>query len=383
MTAASGSGRAGAASGSDRVGGGRAGGLRVLYLAGSGRSGSTLVTTILGQLDGFVGAGELRYLWQRGLVENRPCGCGRPVRDCPLWGAVLRDLPGAETAGGEAAGDAGAETDPAGIDAAGNDAGIGAAGIAGRLRMRLRMRGLPAMLRRHRAGRPPVGRHPDDAVIGALYAALARHVPTLAAGGPVIVDSSKLPPYGALLSSLPGLDVRVLHLVRDPRATAYSWRRRRRLDGPADDRLMSRPPVWKAALLWLVWNAATARLWGAAGSDRYLRIRYEDLVADPAAVLRRIVTFAGAGGVHLPVTPDGLVRLAPTHSVAGNPSRHRVGVVPISADAEWTRSLPGRSYAVVTAVTLPLLRRFGYPLRRAAAPEVRAVPAVSVRRGEG
>ncbi|SDZ24640.1 Sulfotransferase family protein [Micromonospora pattaloongensis] len=310
--------------------------VRVLYLAGSGRSGSTLITTVLGQLDGVFAAGELRYLWQRGMMENRPCGCGAPFAECPLWSAVVAELFG---------------VDPARI----------AAGLRGRLRMR----GLPGLLRRHRAGARPVAPHPDDDAIAALYAAVARHA------GPVIVDSSKLPPYGALLGALPGVELRVLHVVRDPRATAFSWRRRRGLDGTDDDRLMSRPPVWKAALLWLVWNGATLRLW-AGRPDRYLRVRYEDFVAAPAETTRRIARFAGLAPAALPFTAAGTVRLAPTHSVAGNPSRHRVGAVAITDDAEWRRALSRRAYAVVTALTAPLLRRFGYPVRRAPHPVGRA-----------
>ncbi|MFI1194916.1 sulfotransferase family protein [Micromonospora sp. NPDC020750] len=317
--------------------------VRVLYLAGSGRSGSTLVTTVLGQYAGFFAAGELRYLWQRGEVENRPCGCGLPFRDCPVWRAVRRDVP---------------------VDRAG--------GIAAGLRGRLRLRGVPALVRRHRRGRRAVPAHPDDAALAGLYAAVARH-----AGARVVVDSSKLPPYGALVGALPGVELRVLHLVRDPRATAFSWRRRRGLDGEADERLMSRPPVWKAALLWLVWNTLTARLW-AGDPGRYLRVRYEDLTADPEATLGRIAAFADAGtttgsdaeaGLFTrpdagPFTGPATVRLAPTHSVAGNPSRHRTGPVPIAADVEWRRGLSWWSYAVVTTLTAPGLRRFGYPWRR-------------------
>src|SRR6266498_4080255 len=63
--------------------------LKVLYIAGAGRSGSTLLDGVLGQLDGFFAAGELRYLWERGLQESRLCGCGVAVRDCPTWRAVL------------------------------------------------------------------------------------------------------------------------------------------------------------------------------------------------------------------------------------------------------------------------------------------------------
>ncbi|MFY1702081.1 sulfotransferase family protein [Micromonospora sp. WMMA1923] len=309
--------------------------VRVLYLAGSGRSGSTLVTNVLGQYAGVLAAGELRYLWQRGELDNRPCGCGRPFRDCPLWSRVRRDVP------------------------------VGrAAEIAAGLRGRLRMRGVPALLWRARAGRRAVAAHPDDAVLTGLYTCLARH-----ADARIVVDSSKLPPYGALLDGLPGLDVRVLHVVRDPRATAFSWRRRRGLDGERDQRLMSRPPVWKAALLWSVWNAVTVRLF-AADPERYLRIRYEDLTADPAAALARITAFAGLGAQPGPLVAPGAVgepaavRLAPTHSVAGNPSRHRTGAVPIRADDQWRTDLSRWSYAVVTALTWPGLRRLGYPLGR-------------------
>jgi hypothetical protein len=290
---------------------------RVLYIAGSGRSGSTLVTNLLGQLDGVLAAGELRYLWQRGAVENRPCGCGQPFGDCPMWATVMKEV----------------DADPA--------------GIAAGLRQRLRMRRLPALLWRRR-----VRSHPDDAALAALYEAV---------GGKLVVDSSKLPPYGALVAGLPGVDLRVLHLVRDPRATAFSWRRRRGLDGEGDAQLMSRPPVAKAALLWLVWNASTVLLWRRSG--RYLRVRYEDLVADPAATVRRIAVFAGVSG-DLPFTGPGTVRLAPTHSVAGNPSRHRSGEVRVAPDTEWVRGLSGAAFALVTLITAPLLRRFGYSFRR-------------------
>ncbi len=310
--------------------------VRVLYLAGSGRSGSTLVTTILGQLDGVFAAGELRYLWQRGVLENRPCGCGQPFAECPFWRKVLAELPGAD-----------------------------AARIAAGLRIRLRLRGLPGLLRRHRNRRPAPAGHLDDAVLAELYSAIARNLSTpTGTGVPLIVDSSKLPPYGALLGTLPGLDLRILHLVRDPRATAFSWRRRRRLDGAADDRLMSRPPVWKAALLWLVWNTATVRLWGRSRPERYLRVRYEDFVAEPERTVRRIARFAGEVPDRLPFTGTHGVRLEPTHSVAGNPARHRVGVVPVADDTEWLGGLSRRAWVVVTGLTLPALRHFGYSVRR-------------------
>lgn len=50
--------------------------VRVLSIVGYTRSGSTLLDSILGELDGVFSAGELHYLWERGLLEHRTCGCG-------------------------------------------------------------------------------------------------------------------------------------------------------------------------------------------------------------------------------------------------------------------------------------------------------------------
>ena len=42
---------------------------RVLYILGWGRSGSTVLGNILGEVDGFFCAGELHYLWERRLSD--------------------------------------------------------------------------------------------------------------------------------------------------------------------------------------------------------------------------------------------------------------------------------------------------------------------------
>ena len=61
----------------------------VLFIAGSSRSGSTLLSNILGQVEGFCAVGELAQIWQRGLIEDRLCGCGVRFNQCALWREVL------------------------------------------------------------------------------------------------------------------------------------------------------------------------------------------------------------------------------------------------------------------------------------------------------
>ena len=307
--------------------------VRVLYFAGSGRSGSTVINNILGQVEGAFAAGELRYLWQRGLSENRLCGCGEPFRTCPHWQEVMALVTAQE-------------------------APVDGAGIGRRLLSRLRMARVPAMLARRAVGRPAVQPHADDAAIARLYTALAE-----VTGARVIVDSSKLPPYALLLSRLPGIELFVLQVVRDSRATAFSWRRRKKArDFEGDeDGLMPQQQLWKSSLLWLCWNSLTALLWRSA-EGHYLRLRYEDFVRAPQESMERVVRMVGLDPATLPFETPTSVRLEPTHSVAGNPSRHRVGVVELRPDQEWLAAMPRRQRVLVTTLTAPALRAFHYPL---------------------
>src|SRR5713101_2080953 len=53
---------------------------RILYLGGLGRSGSTLIERLLGELPGVCAVGEVVHMWRRGVVEGERCGCGEPAR---------------------------------------------------------------------------------------------------------------------------------------------------------------------------------------------------------------------------------------------------------------------------------------------------------------
>ena len=66
----------------------------VLYIAGSGRSGSTLLASVLGSVDGVFNAGELRYVWERGLADGALCACRKPVIECPVWTDVFKETNG-------------------------------------------------------------------------------------------------------------------------------------------------------------------------------------------------------------------------------------------------------------------------------------------------
>jgi hypothetical protein len=302
---------------------------KVLYIAGRGRSGSTVLDNILGEIDGFFSAGEIRHVWRRGLLEQRLCGCGQPVVSCPVWCEILKlgygAIPSAEVA----------------------------KHIVELDEQVCRTRDLlPVHNSDHVSERAAYA-----AALGPLYGAIARH-----SGASVIVDSSKTPLYASILRQIPSLDVYVLHLVRDPRAVAYSWMRRKIQVDDGDPRPMHRLGLLRASLLWDVWNLAVERL-QAGRSDRYLRLSYEAFAESPRRSVSRILDFVGASTESLPFIDEHAVSLSPNHTVSGNPSRFVSGTVEIRADREWAKRMPRASRLVVTALTSPLLRRYGYPVR--------------------
>src|SRR5215204_7091410 len=108
----------------------------------------------------------------------------------------------------------------------------------------------------------------SDDVLEQLYRAIQR-----VSGAGVIVDSSKRLTYAVLLSLLPFADLRVVHLVRDSRAVAYSWGRTKESPAVVGGRLMPRMSPAQASRAWSIQNYPYALLSGLA----YLsRLRYED-----------------------------------------------------------------------------------------------------------
>ena len=79
----------------------------VLYVTGWCRSGSTVLGNILAEVPGVFHAGELRFLWQNGVLgtgSNRRCGCGADLLACAFWSRVLQaGTPAARPLAGHAA----------------------------------------------------------------------------------------------------------------------------------------------------------------------------------------------------------------------------------------------------------------------------------------
>jgi hypothetical protein len=151
----------------------------------------------------------------------------------------------------------------------------------------------------------------------------------------------------------------VAHIVRDPRAVAYSWQRHKEDPDAPNGELMPRMHPACTALYWSAWNLATERIAHRAGLP-YLRFRYEDLIASPDATLRAVTRLSGVPAAAVPVGDRGELFVRRTHQVSGNPVRFRSGQVRLRLDDEWTTGMAPRHRRLTAAVTVPLRRRYGY-----------------------
>jgi hypothetical protein len=304
----------------------------VVYVAGMPRSGTTLLDLMLGQFVGHCDVGELFYLWQSGVERNFRCACGEHFADCPFWAKV-----GHRAFGGWAT-----------VDAADIRALQRRVDATGRVPFILGARFAPGFRR-------DLDRY--TTLLTRLYRAVAE-----VSGARVVVDSTKRPSLAYILRRAPGIDLRLVHVLRDPRGVAYSWSQLVELpEGTSAKGRMNQRSARLTARRWVSVNAMIAAL-ARMGTPR-VTLRYEDLVREPRAELGRIAQLtADVTGVTDPLDfLDGnSFAQAGSHAVAGGRIRMRSGPIALALDEKWRREYAPVPRRLVAAMTWPLRWVYGY-----------------------
>jgi hypothetical protein len=275
---------------------------KLVYIGGYGRSGSTLLEYLLTTSPEVVACGEVeRHL--RRFGRHKTCTCGRRLKECPVWGAF-----------------------------------------------------------EHKSGKVTGWSHHQ------LTSALLTHI---AGDYAVMVDSSKTA-WGS--TSMPfrlsrglGDDFLLVHLVRDPRAVAWSTMRSLLRVGTRRD---GRPKVGSTnsqrssagrslltALGWTIANLA-CEMFGWFYPQRYLRLRYEDLVRAPLLAVGQVLTDVS---IDAPATLAQHAASSNRHQLYGNAMRFQIlSPADLKEDAAWKTAMPKGYRLLVEAFTWPLRWRYGY-----------------------
>lgn len=299
--------------------------IKVLYIAGFERSGSTIVNRVLGQIEGFVAWGELRDIWEHGIIENRPCTCGTSFADCPAWQEIFdRAFNGANK-----------------IDTA----------QMSHLQKKARLLVLPHYLKllKDRVFRQKLTVYLTN--LAKLYQTIQTTT-----GSKVIVDSTKASWYGYVLGLLPSIDLYVVHVVRNPKGVCYSLQQHKN-KGEA-------PSQWynplSASLSWNLKNYAVELLLNSRQKP-YLRINYEDFVTHPQKAVQQILELLDEKVTELPFVSKSQVKMTTDHLVTGSPSsRSETGIVSLKLDEKWKRNMVFRDKLIISGLTFPLLYSYKY-----------------------
>jgi hypothetical protein len=304
---------------------------KVAFIAGHKRGGSTLLTLLLGQQEGYFPAGELNRIWQGGFLHNELCTCGKPFQSCAFWNAVIREAFGGWQ----------------GVDAQEMlevFQGVFPASKAHRLLIpALRSTTYDRKLSRARE------------VWGALYAAVLN-----VSGARVVVDASKISLYGAFLAQVPGLTCYPVHLNRHSCGVSYSKKKKReRTEVHWKQAYMTRHSLLHSSYKWVSRNLSAGLL--KVSSRDYFHVRYEDLARNPIPVLTQIVEYLDEVPPDVRFFEDDhTIAVRENHMFGGNPMRFEKRSQEINLDDAWKEQMPWSQKAAVILMTWPMLLYYGY-----------------------
>jgi hypothetical protein len=264
--------------------------VRVVYIGGYGRSGSSLLDALLAERLDALSAGELGLLFNW-AARGKPCSCGESVTACELWGPTLRSV-----------------TSWSGLGLA-ELAEISTAGEFGQARRRSDW----------------------QAIWSRVFEHLRDHH-----GVELVVDSSKTAGGRVrheLLDTLPTAQLELfVHLHRSAHAAAYSARRGNNF--ALEDGSVVRGSaleVVRALLGWLRANTSATRFRKGV-REAAVVLAYEDFVLDPEGHLNELVSSVRPASATLSAGRE--------HAIAGNRIRRQGWGGQVRVDDEWRVGLP-------------------------------------------
>lgn len=304
--------------------------MRILYIGGAGRSGSTIVDMILGNIPGFFSLGEIIDFWEHAETEDMLCGCGELIEACPFWKPVIHQLKYNHKRSFNEASNLKTKFD--------------------------RTRYLPF----HGIKQITYKKN---------YYAYLEHILDLYqtidefAGNKIVVDSSKTPAHLYFLSQIPSVDIRVLHLIRDPRAVAFSWKNNVKRDlayKTRNSRMDQRSNI-NTIFRWSMENYFV-ELIGRTQSN-YTVMKYEDFTYSPKSQLKSAMNNLGfpISSSDLDFVKKDSLNLHKTHSIGGNPMRFKK-VNSIHYDASWKTEMSSTLINFLALIAFPLIIRHRYRL---------------------
>jgi hypothetical protein len=303
--------------------------IRYVCMPGSPFTGSTLLGALLNEHPDCASIGAATGLIQRVELSSYRCSCGKLYRECEFWNQIA-----------------------ARTRALGHPVNVFETNFWNTHLRLSHNRLLNAVLVRSLRWDPL--NDVRDAVVGKLPGtgmaisqmgwntwSLASAVLELA-GKSVFIDTARDHQRPKYLARHPLLDLRVIHLIRDPRGNSASIMKHTGVG------------VATAARQWRHYNVEAARMRRYLPQESWMSLHYEDLCADPGGVLDRISDFLGVERAAMQHGfRDG------DHHIIGNSMRLKA-LSQIREDLSWQTKFGTPELATLARIAGPSSHSLGF-----------------------
>ncbi len=257
--------------------------LKVVYLAGEGRSGTTLLAQLLGEIPAFFNIGEgLLYLLEPNIRNrNIPCGSGVSVEESIFWKQVFSEFDIQDLSS---------------------------------LHTHIRTRNWHSLKRKIENRTPEMLAYANK--IEKFFEIVAKNAQAITQSEEVvIIDSSKRPTLALMLSLCPNIELHVVHVVRDLRDVVASWSKPKAY--------LDAQPLWRVLGSWVVFNGFASSLGEYVKS--YRLVLYSFFAQSPAQVMNDI--HQEVTGKQMPgnIIANNEIELHVQYTLAGNPDKLSYG----------------------------------------------------------
>ncbi len=301
----------------------------LVFIGGSGRSGSTLLDLLLNRNSLIQSVGEFYRLSRYARTNFEPCTCGQPVMECPFWLKVQAEIQRAT----------GSHSDPELLKSFEVALPKYEQAMVTNLIQQASLIFGNSWL--HRTLSRSFLRQSHQAVQNSIVAYKAIRRVTHC---PVILESTKNPRRLKEIYLADPKSFKLIYLIRDGRAVAASAMRRVGMD------------MKSAAGEWERWNRRSWWSQLTVPAQQKIRIRYEDVCQSPESTLQSICQF-----LEMPFEPSMLeLRKSESHGLGGNPMRFRRDESTIRLDEQWREQLTENDLKTFDSVAGRMNRRFGY-----------------------
>lgn len=275
--------------------------INIIYLLGAGRSGTTMLATVLNNRPKIHTVGEMHQFLDY-VYENKDCSCGKNISQCNFWSPLLQEM---------------------NLELLKNKANVERSNILEK------HHNIPLYL----MGKPLDGRYKNmtDMIFRNIQKKISK---------PWLLDSSKYIARYLLLRKNKSINLKGIYLVRDVRGVVYSFGK----NVQTHKNPLSAIIYYTLINFWAQWVTFFDR--------RIVKIRYEDFINDPDKIIQKIEK-------HLFGNAETLTNLNNTtfeipHIIAGNRLRSQKQLV-IKKDLKWKEEIPRAKQLLYYFLALPLM----------------------------